>query len=194
MQYGKNCLKETAIALTPLDQNSQEYKRIAADKKFLDACEILAADGGMFLVESGQLSKDGEKFSATFNVANELSKSTGEYKQLVYNFDGKESAIYFNEKNDKFMRTTPSSNQKLTWPKWPPSWWPGSGNGGISTGGAGIGHSWSEWQEVSRECRPNLNSIACPIHIGEMRKEQRTSNTGAVQTRSILIHCGCIEN
>ena len=186
-----------APALTPLRKNSQEYGRIVADKNFLAACEILAADGEMFVAESGQLSRDGEKFAATFNVVNEASKETGAYKQLVYAFDGKEAAVYFNEKNDNFRRTnsTGGGGSGAKGLKWPPAWWPGSGGGSVGGGGpfgGGGFQSWGDWHEVSTD---NCHfSFICPaIHVGKMRLEQRTSNGSPTltQTRWVLIHCGC---
>lgn len=181
--------EQEAVTSTPLRTNSQEYRRIAEDKKFLAACEILAADGGMFVAESGQLLRNKEKFAVTFNVVNEAGKSTEEYKQLVYAFDGKEATVYFNEKNDNFtpVESTGGSTQKL---KWPPSWWIGSG-GGSSSGG--LFQSWGEWREVEID---NCHfSFVCPvIHAGKMRREERISksNPNNKQNRWILIRCGCI--
>jgi hypothetical protein len=190
--------KEEAVALTPLDKNSREYRQIVADKNFLAACEILAADGEMFVAESGQLSRDGEKFAATFNVVNEASQSTGAYRQLVYAFDGKESIAYFTERNENFTRPKSAVGGSAKKLSWPPSWWPGSGGGtisvggGVKTGGGGVFQSWGDWHEVSID---NCHfTFSCPaINVGKMRQEQRTSNGSPTmtQTRWILIHCGC---
>jgi hypothetical protein len=193
--------KQDAAASTPLDKGSREYRQIVADKKFMAACEILAADGEMFLAESGKLSRDGEKFAASFAVVNEAGNSPGAYRELVYAFDGKEAAVYFDGKNENFTPSKPAggSTKKI---KWPPSWWPGSGgvtigssgpfSGGPFSGGSPFSQSWGDWHEVGVD---NCNfSFACPaIHYGKMRLEERSSNGSPkwTQTRWILIHCGC---
>jgi hypothetical protein len=193
--------KQEAVTSTRLDKNSREYNRVVADAKFLAACEILAADGEMFLDDSGKLSRDGEKFVATFSVVNEASKSPSEYKQLVYAFDGKESTVYFDGKNENFTPTKPNGggNKKI---KWPPAWWPGSGGatigsspGGTNPFGSGgvFSQSWGDWHEAGVE---TCNfSFACPmtLHYGKMRLEERSSNGSPkwTQSRWILIRCGC---
>jgi hypothetical protein len=192
--------RQEAAASTPLDTGSREYRQIVADRKFLAACEILAADGEKFVAESGRLSRDGEKFTALFNVVNEATNSTGAYRQLVYAFDGKEATVYFDGKNENFTPPKPTggSAKKI---KWPPAWWPGSGgvtvgssgsSGGPFSGGGPFSQSWGDWHEVTVD---NCNfSFACPaIHYGKMRLEERSSNGSPkwTQTRWIIIHCGC---
>jgi len=172
------------------DKNSPELRRVYRDAKFLQACATLAADGEMFVADSAQLSKDKEKFAVTFDVVNEANKSTGEFKQLVYAFDGKEATVFFNKKNDKFTRTKPKGGGAQTL-KWPPKWWPGSGAGNIGLGCGGSG--WGDWYEVTID-NCHFTFISClGLHAGKMRGEERicNGNPSVKQTRWILIHCAC---
>ena len=187
-QSAQTAAKNEAVISRPLSKASPELKRAYGDKKFLAACEILAADGEMFLADTARISRTGEKFSITFKVVTEKNQAVGEYKQLVYSFDGKASSVSFNEKNDKYAPVfSPSAkNLKL---KWPPAWWPGSGTGTIGIGG---GTSWGEWQPKSID-NCHFNFPCSPFHVGKMREEERisNSNTSVKQTRWILIYCGC---
>ncbi len=177
-----------AVTLTSLKPGSPELEKAYADKNFLDACAILAASGEMFLAGSAQIARDGEKYAITFDVVIEATKTPGQYRQLVYAFDGKESSAYFNEKNEKYVQPKARSGaaSKI---KWPPVWWPGSGGGSTGVGG---GFEWGDWYQVSIDnCHFNF---ICPfIHAGKMRQEERVSkaNSSIKQTRWILISCGC---
>lgn len=192
-------VREEALVTKRLERDSTELQKVYDDKKFLDACTVLAASGEMFLADSARVARDGDKFAVTFNVVNEVSQEPGQYKQLVYAFDGKEAITYFNEQNDNYARVKPASGAagKIKLPPWPPKWtppkwtppkeWPGSGGGTIGLGG---GPEWDDWHEVSVECHP---SLLCPIYSNKMRQEERASKTSPwiKQTRWILIHCGC---
>jgi hypothetical protein len=119
---------------------------------------------------------------------NEGSGDTGQYRQLVYAFDGKEAKIFFQEKNERYAKSKAvgPGAKKI---KFPPDWWPGSGGGSTGLGG---GTSWGDWHQVSIDnCHGNF---ACPfVHVGKMRQEERVSNSNSSikQTRWILISCGC---
>jgi hypothetical protein len=185
--------KETVISKR-IERGSRELQRVYADKIFLNACEVLLMDGEMFLEETAQLLTDGDSFSVTFNVVNETTRTAGQYKQLVYSFDGKEASVYFNEKNDKPSNAKMGGGGGIKIKL--PDWWPGSGSGGGVTFGGGSGgtsgNGWGEWQGVSIDnCHANL---VCPmIHMGKMREEERyfSGNKLIKQTRWILIKCGC---
>lgn len=192
--------RDGAVVSKRLERGSPELEQVFADKKFLDACTTLVTSGEMFLIESGQIAKDGAAFAVTFSVVDEVTKEPGQYKQLVYAFDGKDAFAYFVDQNPNYrpVKSTSGAASKIklpawppTWtpPKWtPPSWWPGSGGGSV---GAGGGFEWSDWQQVSVECHPNL---ICPfIHQGRMRQEERASKSNPTikQSRWILINCGC---
>lgn len=184
-------------------RDSPELKQALADKTFQDACLLLATSGEMFEVDSAQLSTDGEKSEVSFNVVNETTKAPGQYKQLVYSFDGKDAVTYFNGQNEKYVqpRTVSGGASKLQWPPptpkwWPSSWptppWPGSGGGTIGLGG---GFDCGEWHQVSiDECHFTFIPICSPLHAGKMKQEERvsTSNPSVKQTRWILLRCGCI--
>lgn len=190
--------EDEAATSTPVKPGSPELEKVYTDKNFLAACEILAAGGEMFLADSARVSRDGEKYAVTFDVVIEATKTPGQYRQLVYAFDGKEATVYFSGENDRYTapKTTPGSNAKIIWPpKWwpkPPKSWPGSG--GTGTGPIIPGEPWGDWHEVSRECHATV-APACSITLqgAWMKKEERTSttNAGNKQTRWILIHCGC---
>jgi hypothetical protein len=179
---------ETAMREKRLHQGSPELTQVFADQKFLDACAILATSGEMFLVDSAVQSSDGKQSFITFTVVTEGTKEPGQYKQLVYEFDGKDRVVYFNDRNDRYqkLKSTPTSTSKM---KWPPSWWPGSGGGSTGLGG---GFDWEDWHQVSIDnCHANF---ACPfVHVGKMRQEERASkaNPAIKQTRWILVSCGC---
>ena len=107
---------ETAMKEKRLHQGSPELTQVFADKKFLDACEILATSGEMFLVDSAVMSSDGNQSFITFKVVNEGTKEPGQYRQLVYAFDGKDApkALYFNEKNDTYQKFHSRSSSTST--------------------------------------------------------------------------------
>src|SRR5258706_15672774 len=109
-----------------VERGRPEMGRAFGDKKFLAACEVLLGSGEMFLAESAQFSTDGEKSSLTFNVVNEASREPGQYRQLVYAFDGKESIAYFYQQNENYRASKPAGggNAKLQLPPWPPKWTP----------------------------------------------------------------------
>src|ERR1044072_9165441 len=88
---------ERATEIRRLERSIPELQKIYEDRKFLDACTVLATSGEMFWSDVAQIARDGEKFAVTFNVVNEVTKEPGQYKQLVYAFDGKNSLVYFNE-------------------------------------------------------------------------------------------------
>jgi len=180
--------KSETLTSRPIDKRSPELRRAFADKKFLDACEILAIDGEMFLADTARISTDGKRFSITFSVVNERNRSGGRYKQLVYSFDGKESGVTFKEKNDKYVPVKTSGDVKNLKLKWPPDWFPSRSGGTLGSGG---GFSWGPWTEVKVECRFDF---FCPgQHIAKMRLQERSSisNPHIKQTRWILFHCYC---
>jgi hypothetical protein len=181
-------------------RDSREVQAALADKKFLDACEILFTSGEMFLVDSAQVSTAGAQFVVTFNVVNEVTKEPGQYKQLVYEFDGKDSATAFNQENRSYRKPNLAGNtSKIKWPPPPPPWWPGSG--GNTIGGSGPifgggtisgGFQWDDWHQVAVDnCHV---TFFCPMfHTGKMKQEERASkaNPSIKQTRWLLISCGC---
>jgi hypothetical protein len=177
-----------ATAAKRVDKKSREYAQMVADKNFLAACEVVLADGEKLVPDSGQISQEGPAFTITHSVVNEGSGDTGQYRQLVYAFDGKEAKIFFQEKNERYAKSKAvgPGAKKI---KFPPDWWPGSGGGSTGLGG---GTSWSDWHQVSIDnCHANF---FCPVfHMGKMRQEERVSNSNSSikQTRWILISCGC---
>jgi hypothetical protein len=196
-------VRTAAVVSKRLSRDSPEVKQALADKKFQDAGLLLATSGEMFEIDSAQLSTDGEKSEVSFNVVDETTKAPGQYRQLVYSFDGKDAVIYFGEQNERYVqrRLVSGGANKLQWPPptpqwWPSSWptppWPGSGGGTIGFGG---GFNWGDWHEVSiDECHFTFVPICSPLHAGKMRQEERVSksNPSVKQTRWILLRCGCI--
>lgn len=172
-----------------LDKKSREYAQMVADKTFLDACEVVLADGERVVSDSGQISQAGSAFTITLNVTDDATGATGEYRQLVYSFDGKDAKVFFNEKNERYTKQKTAVGSGVKKIKFPPDWWPGSGGGSTGLGG---GSSWSDWHQVSIDnCHANF---FCPfIHMGKMRQEERVSNLNSSikQTRWILLSCGC---
>jgi hypothetical protein len=186
-----------------VERCSPEMERAFGDEKFLAASEVLLASGEMFLAESAQLSTVGEKSSLTFDVVNEASREPGQYRQLVYAFDGKESIAYFYQQNENYRPSQPAvgGNAKLQLPSWPPkwtppklnppSWWPGSGGGNFNPGVTDYG----DWKEVSTECHW---TTLCPLIglnvFGKMRQERRVSQSNpnaTPETRWVLVNCVC---
>lgn len=185
-----------------VERGSPEMERAFGDKKFLTACEVLLASGEMFLAETAQFSTVGKKSSLTFDVVNEASREPGQYRQLVYAFDGKESIAYFYQQNENYRPSKPAAggNAKLQLPPWPPkwtppklnppSWWPSSGGGSANPSGT----NWGDWKEVSTECHW---TALCPLIglsvLGKMRQEKRvsTSNSNVSEIRWVLVNCIC---
>ena len=185
-----------------VERGSPEVERAFGDRKFLDACEVLLASGEMFLVESAQFSTDGEQSALTFDVVNEASGEPGQYRQLVYAFNGKESIVYFYQQNENYKPSEPAAggNAKLQLPPWPPkwtppklnppSWWPGSGGVNINPGVT----DWGDWKEVSTGCHW---TALCPLIglnvFGKMRQERRASksNPNVTEDRWVVLNCVC---
>jgi hypothetical protein len=194
--------KEGPIATTRLERGSPEMERAFADRKFLEACTTLVTDKEMFLIDSAQIARDKESFAITFKVVNEVTQEPGQYRQLVYAFDGKEALVYFSDENSGHIKvkTAAGSNIKIKLPPWPPKWtppkwnppdwWPGSG--GVTGWGGDI--DWGDWKEISVECHASLLCPTFPFaHMGIMRQQVRASKSNPViqETRWILVHCGC---
>ena len=115
-----------------------------------------------------------------------------QFAKLVYDFDGTNSYVYFDAKNNQIESNT-QTPENASKRQWPPYWWPGGGNsGGGGGGGGGFCFNWSRWTQINNECKYSFNCFfkkQQAIFITETR--HCNTNPNNIQTRVTKLHCGC---
>jgi hypothetical protein len=176
-----------------LERTAPDLQAVYADEKFLAACEILAADGEMFLESSAVQDEVDGASQITFDVVNEETQAPGVYPKLVYARSGDETLVYFDgtTMDDGTIPKSGAFNGEGA--KWPPRWWPGGGGGsGGGGGGGGICWNWGGWQFVAQYCDFRFFCFfRWQRALYQDQKRVCNTNPSNVQTRTIKISCGC---
>ncbi len=187
-----------------LEMNSPEIKSIFGNKSFFETLKILVANGEKLDIKTAKkttfVNKPTERkekisnkqYEISFDVLTEDGKAFGEYKKLVYLFDGKNTVIYFDEQNsepiefttmiltEKWIDELPLSKKQKDKLK-------------DERTDKSFCFKWNSWQTIrSNYCDYNYFCVG-KNQRATYRDEKRTckKNSNHSQTRKVKLNCGC---
>ncbi len=184
-----------------LEANSSELKSVFENKSFVEALKVLVASGEKLDIKTAKkttfVNKTNEKaeksmnkqYEITFDVLTEDGKSFGEYKRMVYAFEGNNTFIYFDEPNSE---TIDLASMTLTgkWIEELPLSVKQKDKLKAEKAAASFCFKWNGWQTTSIECDYNY-FCAFTNQRARYLNEKRTckTNSNHVQTRRVKIKC-----
>jgi hypothetical protein len=199
VQLGLSQSKVESLSSVKLNAKKEELKTVFENPKFLEALSVLVSQAEKIDIKTATKSfnkipdkKTEGSYEISFDVLVEDGKSYSEYKKLVYSFDGKETIVYFDDENNKFIPKDLGS-QNLTWLDTLPISRKQKSELKIeSANNKSFCFNWTGWVVKSTYCGSNFGCVF-KNQQALYREEEKTCKTNPNNTKKRIckVKCGC---